>query len=68
MSSTEQHADGPRYGAARLRLHPGIRLPSAVPEVRSSTAEARVLLPEQVAHTDARFNLEPGGFVGGGPH
>jgi len=57
VSWTEQHADGPRYGAARLRLHPGIRLFSAVPEVRSSTAEARVLLPEQVAHTDARFNL-----------
>ena len=57
VSWTERHGDESRYGAARLRLHSDIRLFSAVPEVRSSTAEARVLLPEQVAHTDARFNL-----------
>lgn len=57
VSWTENTAEGARYGAARLRLHPGIRIFSAVPEVRSSTAEARVLLPEQVSHTDARFNL-----------
>ena len=48
---------GPRYGAAALRLHPDIRLFSAIPEVRSSTAETRVLLPAQVSHQDARFNL-----------
>ena len=29
----------------------------AIPEERSSTAETRVLLPEQVSHTDARFNV-----------
>ncbi len=29
----------------------------AIPEVRSSTAETRVLLPAQVSHQDARFNL-----------
>ena len=29
----------------------------AIPEVRSSTAETRVLLPAQVSHHDARFNL-----------
>ncbi len=57
VSWTEAHADGPHYGAVRLRLHPGLRLFSAIPEVRSSTAEARVLLPERVSHTDARFNL-----------
>jgi len=47
----------PRYAAAPLRLHPDIRLFSAIPEVRSSTAETRVLLPEHVSHVDARFNL-----------
>ena len=57
VSWTDASAGEPRYGATRVRLHPGIRLFSAVPEVRSSTAEARVLLPEQVSHTDARFNL-----------
>lgn len=47
----------PRYAGAPLRLHPDIRLFSAIPEVRSSTAETRVLLPEHVSHADARFNL-----------
>lgn len=47
----------PAYRAARLRLHPDIRLFPAVPQVRSSTAETRVLLPEQVSHAAARFNL-----------
>jgi homoserine kinase len=45
------------YGAVRLALHPDIRFFPAIPEVRSSTAETRVLLPEQVAHTEARFNV-----------
>jgi homoserine kinase len=45
------------YSAAPMRLHPGIRLFSAIPEARSSTAETRVLLPAQVPHTDARFNV-----------
>jgi homoserine kinase len=45
------------YGAVRLALHPDIRFFPAIPEVRSSTAETRVLLPEQVAHTEARFNI-----------
>lgn len=46
-----------QYAAAALRLHPDIRLFSAIPEVRSSTAETRVLLPAQVSHQDARFNV-----------
>ena len=47
----------PRYAAAPLRVHPDIRLFPAIPEVRSSTAETRVLLPEQISHVDARFNV-----------
>lgn len=46
-----------RYAAAPLRLHPDIHLFPAIPQVRSSTAETRVLLPEHVSHADARFNL-----------
>jgi homoserine kinase len=47
----------PGYFAARLRLHPDIRLFPGIPDVRSSTAETRVLLPAQVSHETARFNL-----------
>jgi homoserine kinase len=56
VSWTETGND-PRYAAAPLRVHPDIHLFPAIPEVRSSTAETRVLLPEQVSHTAARFNL-----------
>jgi homoserine kinase len=45
------------YAAARLRLHPDIRVFPGIPQVRSSTAETRVLLPEHVTHEAARFNL-----------
>jgi homoserine kinase len=54
---TEDAGAATRYAAAPLRLHPDIHLFPAIPQVRSSTAETRVLLPEHVRHTDARFNL-----------
>lgn len=57
VSWTDPGRPGPRYAATRLRLDPRIRLFVATPEVRSSTAETRVLLPADVPHTDARFNL-----------
>lgn len=57
VSWSECAPAGPRYGAAALRLHPDIHMFSGIPNVRSSTAETRVLLPEQVSHQDARFNL-----------
>lgn len=50
-------ASVPRYRAVRVRLHPDIRLFAAIPEVRSSTAETRVLLPDHVGHQHARFNV-----------
>ncbi|MHA3020154.1 homoserine kinase [Mycobacterium sp. BMJ-28] len=46
-----------QYGAVQLELHPAIRLFPAIPQNRSSTAETRAVLPEQVPHTDARFNV-----------
>ncbi|MDO0975545.1 homoserine kinase [Mycolicibacterium frederiksbergense] len=57
VSWTEDGSTPARYDAARLQLHPDIRLFPAIPETRSSTAATRGLLPEQVSHTDARFNL-----------
>ena len=47
----------PCYFAAQLRLHPDIRVFPGIPDVRSSTAETRVLLPRQVSHEAARFNV-----------
>ena len=58
VSWTETDDDGrPRYRAVPVRVHPDIRLFPAVPQQRSSTAETRAVLPEQVSHVDARFNL-----------
>jgi homoserine kinase len=57
VSWTDRSCDPPGFSAVPLRLHPDIRLFPAIPEQRSSTAEARVLLPAQVSHDDARFNL-----------
>jgi homoserine kinase len=57
ISWTDRSGDRPGYSAVPLRLHPDIRLFLAIPRERSSTAETRVLLPAQVSHYDARFNV-----------
>lgn len=57
VSWAETVHDSPAYAAACVRLHPDIHLFAAIPEVRSSTAETRVLLPAQVSHEAARFNV-----------
>jgi homoserine kinase len=57
VSWIDRSGDQPSYFATPLRLHPEIRLFIAIPEERSSTAETRVLLPAQVSHDDARFNV-----------
>ncbi|OBJ05180.1 homoserine kinase [Mycobacterium sp. 1465703.0] len=57
VSWVDRGGDRPRYAAVPLRLHPDIHLYSAIPEERSLTAETRVLLPAQVSHEDARFNV-----------
>ena len=48
---------GPVYAAAPLTLHPDIHLFPAIPQVRSSTAETRAVLPDVIAHSDATFNV-----------
>jgi homoserine kinase len=57
VSWTERSGDPPSFSGVPLRLHPDIHLFPAIPEQRSSTAEARVLLPAQVSHDVARFNI-----------
>jgi homoserine kinase len=57
VSWIDGSCDPPGFSAVPLRLHPDIHLLLAIPEERSSTAETRVLLPAQVSHADARFNL-----------
>ncbi|MBY0442408.1 MAG: homoserine kinase [Mycobacteriaceae bacterium] len=57
VSWTDNAGDSARYRAVPLRLHPDIHLFSAVPQQRSSTAATRGLLPAQVSHQDARFNV-----------
>jgi homoserine kinase len=57
VSWVELRGDRPEYSAVPLRLHPDIRVFIAIPEERSLTAETRVLLPAQVSHEDARFNV-----------
>ena len=57
VSWTATHTAPPAYAAAPLRLHPDIHLFPGIPELRSSTAETRILLPDHVSHVAARFNL-----------
>ncbi|MDT5353155.1 MAG: homoserine kinase, partial [Mycobacterium sp.] len=57
VSWTDRSCAPPGFSAVPVRLHPDIHLFPAIPEQRSSTAEARVLLPAQVSHQDARFNV-----------
>jgi len=57
VSWIERSGDQPDYSAVPLRLHPDIHIFVAIPEERSLTAETRILLPVQVSHYDARFNL-----------
>jgi homoserine kinase len=57
VSWVDRSGAPPEYSAVGLRLHPDIRLFCAIPEERSLTAETRVLLPAQVSHHDASFNV-----------
>jgi homoserine kinase len=57
VSWIDRSGDRPAYSGVSLRLHPDIHLFPAIHEGRSLTAETRVLLPAQVSHDDARFNV-----------
>jgi homoserine kinase len=57
VSWIDRSGDRPGYSAVPLRLHSDIRLFLAIPEERSLTAQTRGLLPAQVSHREARFNV-----------
>lgn len=57
VSWTQDHNGEPRYRAARIPVVPTLRATALVPDTCASTSEVRAVLPEQVPHLDARFNL-----------
>ena len=57
VSWIDRSGDRPGYSAVPLHLHSDIRLFLAIPEERSLTAQTRGLLPAQVSHREARFNV-----------
>lgn len=60
VSWTEIPVDGvsqPTYRAVGIPVHSEIRATALVPEFHASTQAVRKVLPEQVTHLDARFNV-----------
>nr|WP_155763908.1 homoserine kinase [Mycobacterium asiaticum] len=57
VSWVDHRSGRPDYRAVPLRLHRDIHLFAAIPEERSLTAETRVLLPAEISHENARFNI-----------
>ncbi|MFZ0834321.1 MAG: homoserine kinase [Mycobacterium sp.] len=57
VSWMERDGDRTAYAAVPLRLHPDIRIFSVIPDEQSLTAATRVLLPGNVSHEDASFNV-----------
>lgn len=60
VSWTEIPVDGksqPTYRAVCIDVHEDIRATALVPDFHASTEAVRRVLPEQVTHIDARFNV-----------
>lgn len=60
VSWTDVPVDGrsePTYRAVGLDVHPEILATAIVPDFHASTHAVRKVLPEQVTHVDARFNV-----------
>ena len=60
VSWTEIPVDGksqPSYRAVGVPVHKDIRATALVPKFHASTQAVRKVLPEQVTHMDARFNV-----------
>ncbi|GAB3939830.1 homoserine kinase [Corynebacterium tapiri] len=60
VSWTDIPVDGrskPTYRAVGIDVHPSIRATALVPDFHASTNAVRKVLPEQVTHLDARFNV-----------
>ncbi|GAB3076423.1 homoserine kinase [Corynebacterium aquatimens] len=60
VSWTEIPVDGvsqPEYRAVTIPVHSSIRATAIIPDFHASTEAVRRVLPEQVTHLDARFNV-----------
>lgn len=59
VSWTEVPVDGsdPQYHAVGMKVHPSIQATALVPEFHASTEAVRRVLPSDVTHIDARFNV-----------
>lgn len=60
VSWTDKPVDGrtaPQYRAVGLEVHPDIRATALVPSFHASTNAVRQVLPSDVSHIDARFNV-----------
>lgn len=60
VSWTEIPVDGrtePQYNAVQIPVHPDIKATALVPDFHASTEAVRRVLPSDVTHIDARFNV-----------
>lgn len=60
VSWTNVPVDGktaPQYFAAPMSVHPDIKVTALVPDFHASTEAVRRVLPSDISHTDARFNV-----------
>ncbi|QDZ42371.1 homoserine kinase [Corynebacterium sp. sy039] len=60
VSWTEVPVDGrtqPQYHAVTIDVHPKIKATALVPDFHASTEAVRRVLPSDVTHVDARFNV-----------
>ncbi|MEJ5919481.1 MULTISPECIES: homoserine kinase [unclassified Corynebacterium] len=60
VSWTDKPVDGrtaPQYHAVGLKVHPDIKATAIVPSFHASTNAVRQVLPSDVSHVDARFNV-----------
>ncbi|RAV31328.1 homoserine kinase [Corynebacterium heidelbergense] len=60
VSWTNTPVDGrtaPQYYASRMEVHPDIEVTALIPNFHASTQAVRSVLPTDVSHVDARFNV-----------
>lgn len=59
VSWTNTPVDGtaPQFHAAKIDVHKGIRATALIPESHASTEAVRRVLPNEISHLDARFNV-----------
>ena len=56
-TSTPVDGSDPQYKAVAIPVHPDIRGVALIPSERASTDAVRQVLPNEISHIDARFNV-----------